>query len=85
VLGEWNIFRSFAKNEKIMQTAALLNQIRQLPLYDRMLIVERTIHSMRTETDALENAAALMSAEYRNNKELTAFTQLDIENFYEAR
>ncbi|MDR3133683.1 MAG: hypothetical protein LBU42_06630 [Prevotellaceae bacterium] len=68
-----------------MQTAALLNQIYQLPIYDRMLIVERTIHSMRTETGALENSAALMSAEYRNNKELTAFTQLDIENFYEAR
>ncbi|MDR1154482.1 MAG: hypothetical protein LBL04_07205 [Bacteroidales bacterium] len=51
-------------------------------LYDRMLIVERIIHSMRTETGALENSAALMSAEYRNNKELTAFTQLDAENFY---
>jgi hypothetical protein len=68
-----------------MQTAALLNQIYQLPLFDRMLIVERTIHSMRTETGAFENAAALMSAEYRNNKELTAFTSLDIEKFYEAR
>jgi hypothetical protein len=68
-----------------MQTAALLNQIYQLPFSDRMLIVERTIHSMRTETGALETAAALMSAEYRNNKELTAFTSLDVENFYEAR
>jgi hypothetical protein len=75
----------FAENDKIMQTAALLNQIRQLPLYDRMLIVERTIHSMRTEAGALENSAALMSAEYRTNKELTAFTQLDVEDFYEAR
>jgi hypothetical protein len=61
----------------MMQTAALLNQIYQLPLYDRMLIVERTIHSMRTETGELERSAALMSAEYCNNKELTAFTQLD--------
>ena len=68
-----------------MQTATLLNQIYQLPLSDRMLIVERTIHSMRMETGALENAATLMAAEYRNDKELTAFTQLDSENFYEAR
>jgi hypothetical protein len=68
-----------------MQTAVLLNQIYRLPLHDRMMIVERTIHSMRTETGTLENSAALMSAEYSNNKELTAFTQLDIENFYETR
>jgi hypothetical protein len=68
-----------------MQTAALLNQIYRLPLYDRMLIVERTIHSMRTEANTLESSAALLSAEYRNNKELTAFTQLDIEKFYETR
>ncbi|MDR0738446.1 MAG: hypothetical protein LBF39_05165 [Prevotellaceae bacterium] len=68
-----------------MQTAALLNQIYQLPLYDRMLIVERTARSMRTDAGELENSAALMSAEYRDNKELTAFTQLDMENFYEAR
>ena len=68
-----------------MQTAVLLNQIYQLPLHERMLIVERTIRSMRTETGELENSAALMADEYRNNRELTAFTQLDIEKFYEAR
>jgi hypothetical protein len=62
-----------------MQTATLLNQIYQLPLHDRMLIVERTVQSMRTETGALENAAALLSAEYHTNKELTAFTQLDMD------
>ena len=68
-----------------MQTTALLHQIYQLPFSERMLIVERTIHSMRTETGTLEKAVALMSAAYRNNKELTAFTSLDMENFYEAR
>jgi hypothetical protein len=40
---------------------------------------------MRTSTGELENSAALMADEYRNNKELTSFTQLDMENFYEAR
>ena len=68
-----------------MSTAAILNQIYHLPVYERMLIVERTIHSIRTESNNLEKAAALMAVEYRNDKELTAFTQLDIENFYEAR
>jgi hypothetical protein len=80
IFAEWKITK-----QKVMQTVALLNQIYQLPFYDRMLIVERTIHSMRTNTDELENSAVLMSSEYRDNKELTAFTQLDIENFYAAR
>jgi hypothetical protein len=68
-----------------VQTADLLNQIYQLPLSDRLLIVERTVRSMRTDAGELEKSAALMSAEYRTNKELTAFTQLDMEDFYEAR
>ncbi|MDR3188222.1 MAG: hypothetical protein LBT94_03435 [Prevotellaceae bacterium] len=65
---------------EIMQTSALLNQIYQLPLHERMLIVERTIHSMRMEA-APEHSAALMADEYRNNAELTVFTQLDAEDF----
>jgi hypothetical protein len=63
-----------------MTTATLLNQIYHLPVHERMLIEERTIRSIRTEDYQLENAVALMADEYRNNKELTAFTQLDTEN-----
>jgi hypothetical protein len=66
-------------------TATLLNQIYHLPLYERMLIVERTIHSIRTEKNDMTGAVALMADEYRNDMELTAFTQLDMENFYETR
>jgi hypothetical protein len=66
-------------------TATLLNQIYRLPVSERMLIVERTVHSIRAEKNDMANAVALMMDEYYNNKELTAFTQLDMENFYEAR
>ncbi|MDR1222248.1 MAG: hypothetical protein LBL07_05135 [Tannerella sp.] len=69
----------------MMTTAALLNQIYHLPVSERMLIVERTIRSIRTEKNGLANAAAFMADEYRNDRELTAFTQLDMENFYETR
>jgi hypothetical protein len=69
----------------MMTTATLLNQIYHLPVSERMLIVERTIRSIRTENSDLANAAALMADEYRNNMELTAFTQLDMEDFYETR
>ncbi|MDR2626782.1 MAG: hypothetical protein LBC40_01970 [Dysgonamonadaceae bacterium] len=69
----------------VMTISTLLNQIYHLPVHERMLIVECTIRSIRTENNQLENAAILMADEYSNNKELTAFTQLDIENFYETR
>jgi hypothetical protein len=40
------------KNVKIMMTT-LLKQIYHLPVYERMLIVERTIHSIRSSEDEL--------------------------------
>jgi hypothetical protein len=68
-----------------MTTATILNQIYHLPLHERMLIVERTIHSIRTDTNGMTEAVRLMADEYRNDGELTAFTQLDMEDFYETR
>jgi hypothetical protein len=70
---------------KMMSTTVLLEQIFHLPVYEQMLIVEQIIHSIREENIELENAATEMADEYSSNKELTAFTQLDIEDFYEAR
>jgi len=37
------------------------------------------------DTLSLEKAAEMAADEYRNDKELTAFTALDGEDFYEAR
>jgi hypothetical protein len=68
-----------------MEPAILLNQIYHLPVRDRMLIVERTIHSIRREKNRTAKAVALMADDYREDKELTAFTALDMENFYETR
>ncbi len=68
-----------------MEPAMLLNQIYHLPVSERMLIVERTIHSIRMERSRMAKAVALMVEEYRNDTELTAFSALDFENFYETR
>jgi hypothetical protein len=43
--------------------------------------IERTIRSIRTEKNDLSDTVELMADEYRNDRELTAFTQLDMENF----
>jgi hypothetical protein len=42
-----------------MQTTTLLNAIYHLPIHDRMLIVERTIHSIRTENSKQEKDSVL--------------------------
>jgi hypothetical protein len=68
-----------------MEPAALLNQIYHLPVRERMLIVERTIHSIRSEGSRTAKAVAMMADEYRADGELTAFLGLDMENFYETR
>ncbi len=68
-----------------MEPSALLNQIYHLPVNERMLIVERTIHSIRSEKKRMAKAVAFMTDEYRTDGELTAFSALDMENFYETR
>ena len=70
-----------------MSTQEIINELNKLPLQDRLLIIEKTLEIIRsTELDQqLSNAAETMSSEYKSNKELTAFTTLDLEDFYEAR
>jgi hypothetical protein len=40
-----------------MSTATLLKQIYRMPVHERMLIAERTIHSIRAEKNESLNAA----------------------------
>lgn len=70
-----------------MNTSELLKEIRKLPIRERILIAEKTIKSIREleESQALSIAAEALRSEYTSNKELTAFTNIDFEDFYEAR
>ena len=70
-----------------METKEIISAIRKLPISKRMLIVERTLKSIR-ESDTREKmakAAESLIDDYTNDKELTAFTQLDYEGFYETK
>jgi hypothetical protein len=70
-----------------MTTKTLLNEIYTLPLEKRIFLVKKALESIRKETpskQALENAAHKFVNEYKQNKELTSFTSLDSEGFYEA-
>ncbi|GHT47994.1 hypothetical protein FACS189440_10430 [Bacteroidia bacterium] len=70
-----------------METAEIMYKINRMPRRQRMFIAERIIHSVRSEEQntLLKKAVACLYDDYRTDKELTAFTQLDFENFYETR
>jgi hypothetical protein len=71
----------------MMETREIIRVIRKLPISKRMLIVERTLKTIR-ESETQENmvkAAESLVDDYANDNELIAFTQLDYESFYEAK
>jgi hypothetical protein len=64
----------------------IINSIYDLPVSQRMFIVEKVVQSVRySEKTDMQKAVDLLYDDYKNDKELTVFTQLDQENFYEAR
>ena len=70
-----------------METREIIRAIKKLPVNKRMLIVERTLRTIReSETrKRMLKAAESLFDDYQNDKELVAFTQLDYEGFYEAK
>ena len=70
-----------------MQTIDLIQEILRLPLTQRFYVVEETIKSIKKEEmgNQMEFAANELYNDYVNDKDLTAFTTLDLENFYETK
>ena len=68
-------------------TIDIIKQIEQLPMEKRMLIIEKTLKSIREKEIKREISRAVeeLQEEYKANKELTAFTDIDFDNFYESR
>jgi len=68
--------------------AVLLKEIDSLPprYYGQVIDFVGYIREKKLkEYNSLEKAAEMAAEEYRNNKELTAFSVLDGEDFYETR
>jgi len=70
-----------------METREILRAIEKLPVSQRMLIVEQTLKTIRnTEVEKkMDIAAETLLSDYTNDKELTEFTQIDLDDFYETR
>jgi len=70
-----------------MRTNEIIQEIQKLPIQKRIYVIEKAIQTLRRQsnTNQMNLAADDLFAEYVSNNELTVFTNLDFEDFYEAR
>jgi len=70
-----------------MGTSEIITEINKLPVSQRLTLIELTIKKIREEEkkQKLIASAEILYNDYMNDPELTAFTILDQEDFYEAK
>lgn len=69
-----------------MTTTKIIKELERLPLTEKLFIIERTLKSIRTEKEkSMKVAVDSLYEDYATDKELTIFTKLDKEPFYETR
>lgn len=70
-----------------MDTTSILKEIDQLPLDEKLSFLQKAIRDIikHNYQQQMTFAADSMENEYKTNKELTAFTNLDLEDFYETK
>ena len=70
-----------------MSKAELLKEIDKMPLHEKLSLLERAIKDIIKQTNEkeLSVAAESLEIEYKSNAELTVFSTLDIEDFYETK
>jgi hypothetical protein len=77
-----------------MRATEIIKEIERLPIARRIFIVEMALKSIRSgeekplvlsDEDRLQMAANALQQDYSTDKELTAFTAIDFDKFYEAR
>ena len=70
-----------------MSTTEIIRAIDRLPIAEQLQVIEQTLKKIRaTEVyHQMTLAAEDLADEYKVNKELTIFSDLDMEQFYEAR
>jgi hypothetical protein len=70
-----------------MRTDEIIKEIQRLPIRKRIYVIEKAIRSIREQEDSnqIKEAANALYSDYKNDKELISFANLDFEDFYEAR
>ena len=70
-----------------MRMTELIKEIQRLPIQKRIYVIEKTIRSIRKQEDTNQMSKAVdeLLLDYQSDKELTAFTNIDYDDFYETR
>lgn len=70
-----------------MGAKELFKEIKRLSVDQRIWLIEKTLKSIRKSNfeKNMSMAAETLGSDYRTDKELTVFTELDYESFYETR
>ena len=70
-----------------MSTAEILKELNHLSINEKLFIIEKTIKDILKYNDIQQMTVAseAMENEYKTNSELTAFSNLDMEDFYETK
>lgn len=71
-----------------MTNTKIVEEINRLPIAEQIYIVEIVLKNIRQraeKTPSLAEGARALLHDYENDGELTAFTALDGEDFYESR
>ena len=78
---------NFIQIKLVMNTQELIEELQRLPVQKRIYVIEKVMRFIRRQEEhkQLEIAAENLYEDYKNDSELTAFTNLDMEDFYETR
>jgi len=70
-----------------MSTTDILKEIDRLPFNEKLFVLEKTLKDILRYNyeQQMTIAAEAMENEYKTNPDLTAFSDLDMEDFYEAK
>lgn len=70
-----------------METKEIIKEIKKLSVKEKLQIIEKTARTIQIddEKEQMKKAADQLYDDYKNDAELTAFSDLDFEDFYEAR
>ncbi len=70
-----------------MKAKEIIKEIQRLPLTKQMLVAELILKSIRERElkEKMEKAADELLDDYLTDNELTIFTNIDFEDFYETR
>lgn len=70
-----------------MEAIQIIREIQRLTLVKKFYVIEETIKAIKQEetSNQMDLAVKMLYNDYANDKELTAFTALDFQDFYEAK